>query len=401
MSRFHHFNWTRRACYFGYVAQAITINFAPLLFLTFEDQFGLDLSQISLLIGVNFSIQLLTDMLSAKFLDHIHPRAATLAAHLCVAAGLVGLATLPFLLPSPLAGLLVSVVFCGIGGGLTEVLISPIIEACPFENKASSMSLLHSFYCWGQAGVILVSVAFFALFGIEHWRILSCLLAIEPLLGALLFTAVPLAPMGREAGGPSAREVISHRLFLPLLLMIAASGASEQVMSQWASSFAESSLGVSKTVGDLLGPCLFAVLMGSARVLYAKLSDKIDLLPVVAASGVLCILSYLLAALAPNPVVALLGCGLCGLSVGVLWPGTYSLAAARIPGAGVSMFALLAIGGDLGCLLGPTLAGKVADAAGGSIGASFIFSTVFPALLLVAALLVFLLTRKSRKKEMD
>ena len=396
MSGFSHFGWTRKACYLGYVTQSICINFAPLLFLTFQQDFAVSLGQISLLIGINFAVQLLSDMTVGGIARRIGLRRAAVTAQLIAAVGLVSLAVLPYLLPSPFAGLLIAVLLCGIGGGCNEVLISPIIEACPGDGKAGSMSMLHSFYCWGQAGVILLAVCFFALFGIKHWPVLSCLLALLPLLGALLFTAVPLVQPAEEEGGTALRHLFRSPAFLWCLLLIFCGGAAEMVMGQWASAFAEMGLGVSKTVGDLLGPCFFAVMMGSSRILYAKIATRVSLLLTVILSAALCIFSFLLAALCPVPLIALLACGLCGLSVGVFWPGTYSLAAARIPLGGVPMFALLAIAGDAGCLLGPSAAGAIADRMGGDIRFSFLLTALLPVAILLCAARLWLLSKKKK-----
>ena len=394
MSRSHPFSRTRKACYLGYVTQSVCINFAPLLFLTFQQDFAVTLGQISCLIGMNFAVQLLSDMTVSRVARRFGLRRTTIAAQLIAAAGLLSLAILPDLLPNAFAGLSVAILLCGIGGGCNEVLISPIIEACPGEEKAGSMSLLHSFYCWGQAGVILLSVCFFALFGIAHWRVLSCLLAAIPITGALLFTTVPLAQPAEEEGGTALRHLFRSPAFLWCLLLILAAGAAEMVMGQWASAFAESGLGVPKAVGDLLGPCFFAVMMGSSRILYAKIAPRVSLLLTVAVSAALCILSFLLAALSPVPLVALLACGLCGLSVGVFWPGTYSLAAARLPLGGVPMFSLLAIAGDTGCLLGPSVAGAIADRMGGDIRFSFLLTAILPAFILLCAARLWMLSKK-------
>lgn len=383
------FSATKKACYLGYITQAITINFAPLLFLTFESEFEISLSQISLLIGINFTVQLLTDLTSAKFLPRVSLRGTAIATQLFAAVGILGLAFFPAVMPTPYSGLVLAVLFCGIGGGLSEVLISPLIEACPSENKTSSMSFLHSFYCWGQAGVILLSVLFFATAGIAHWRMLACLFAAVPLVGAFLFCMVPIPTFGSEEGGLPLSRLFTKRLFWLLLVMIAVGGAAEMVMSQWASSFAESGLGVSKTVGDLLGPCLFAVLMGLSRLLCGVFADRIPLQVSIPVSGVLCIVAYLMAALAQNPMLALCGCGLCGLSVGVFWPGIYSLAARALPEGGVPMFAILALAGDVGCLLGPSVSGRIADANGGDLRLPFLLATALPVVLLLAAFCLF------------
>ena len=384
MNPFKQFKWTRKACYLGYITQAIANNFMPLLFLTFESSFGISLSQISLLIAINFTTQLSTDVLCAKVIDRLNLRAVAVTAQLLAVAGLCGMGVLPFIM-DPYAGLIIATLLCAVGGGMDEVIVSPLMEACPGEEKASSMSLLHSFYCWGQAGIILLSVVFFALFGIENWPWLAALIALIPLCGGLLFTTVPILRLQGEAGGFTLRHLFGAKCFIWLLVMIMAGGAAEVIMAQWASTFAESGLQVTKAVGDLLGPCLFAVLMGLSRVLYAKIAGKIDLLPVISISAVLCIGSYLLAALAPLPILSLIGCGLCGFSVGVFWPGVYSLAAEQIPDGGVPMFAVLAIAGDLGCLSGPAAAGWIADQNGGDIRLSFLLAAAVPLILLLCA----------------
>ena len=384
MRLFNQFKWTRVACYMGYITQAIANNFMPLLFLTFESSFGISLSQISLLIVINFTAQLATDVFCAKIIDRLNLRAVAVTAQFLAVGGLVSMGVLPQLM-NPYAGLVIATLLCAVGGGMDEVIVSPLMEACPGEGKAASMSLLHSFYCWGQAGIILISVGFFALFGIENWPILSCVMALVPLCGGLLFAMVPILRLEGEEGGTTMRHLFSYKVFIWLLLMIFMGGAAEMVMSQWASTFAESGLKVTKSVGDLLGPCLFAVLMGASRVVYAKIAGRVDLLPVIAVSAVLCVGSYLLAALSPHPIWALIGCGLCGFSVGVFWPGVYSLSAEKIPDGGVPMFAVLAIAGDLGCLTAPAAAGWIADLRGGDLTLSFLASVAIPVVILLCA----------------
>lgn len=380
---------TVRAAYVGYLTQAITINFAPLLFLTFENTYDISLGKISLLIAISFLTQLSFDVLGVKFSDKVNPRATVVIAHLCAVAGMTGFAWLPEVLPSPYLGLVISVILAAIGGGIVEVLVSPIVEACPTEEKSTAMSLLHSFYSWGLAGVVLLSTLFFALVGIEHWRILSCLWAIIPAAGALAFCFVPiydLAHLVRDDGEKS-QSLLRSGIFWVFFIMMFCAGAAEQAMGQWASTFAESGLGVSKAMGDLLGPFLFAVLMGLSRVGYAFSGGRIKLHSMIVASAVLCVFCFLVTALSPIPLVALIGCALCGLAVGILWPGTYSLASQKISFGGVKMFAYLALAGDIGCLVGPTAAGWIAEAFGNDLKVSFLLATVFPVLILLLAYL--------------
>lgn len=382
------YNYTLKASYTGYITQAIVNNFVPLLFLTFQRTFGISLDKITLLVTINFGIQLLVDLLSAKFVDRIGYRTAIVAAHIFAAAGIAGLAIFPDIFPGSYMGLLLSVCLYAIGGGLIEVLVSPIVEACPTEKKDAAMSLLHSFYCWGSVLVIAVSTLFFAVAGIGSWRVLALLWAVIPAANAVLFTCVPMAALTEEGQRMSVTSLLKGSTFWVFAFIMVCAGASEQAMSQWASAFSESGLRVSKTVGDLAGPCMFAVLMGVSRIFYAKFSDKTDLVKFMTGSGVLCVFSYLVAALSPSPVLALAGCGLCGLSVGILWPGAFSLASAKCPQGGTAMFALLALAGDLGCSAGPTLVGMVSDTAGGSINAGLIAAVAFPVLLIAGLLRV-------------
>ena len=377
------------------------VNFAPLLFLTFQNSYHISLDKITLLITVNFLVQLTVDLLSAKFAYKIGYRPLVVAAHICAAVGLAGLGVFPRLFNSPYAGLLAAVVIFAVGGGLIEVLISPIVEACPTDKKSASMSLLHSFYSWGQVFVILASTLFFVAAGIGRWRILALLWAIIPFLNALYFSQAPIATLEDTHGSVSFQNLLTMKIFWLFALLMLCAGASELAMSQWASAFAESGLKVSKTAGDLAGPCLFAAFMGIARVFYAKYSAKIRLHVFMAFSGFLCLACFLLAALSPFPALALAGCALCGLSVGVLWPGTLSLAAANCPGGGTAMFALLALAGDLGCSLGPTAVGMASDSAGGNLKAGLLTAVIFPIMLIAALLLYRNWVRNSFRKHMN
>lgn len=385
---------TIRACLTGYIVQAIIVNFAPLLFLTFQASYSIPLTQITMLVTVNFGVQLVVDLLSAGFVDKIGYRVSIGIAHLTAAAGLIMLAVLPDMLPTPFYGLLAAVVVYAVGGGLLEVLVSPIVESCPTDNKAGTMSLLHSFYSWGQVGVVLLSTVYFAVFGTARWKILAMLWALLPICNFFVFTRVPIAPLVKEGErGLSLRELFSRRIFWLFFLMMLCAGASEQAVSQWASTFAEQSLGVSKTVGDLAGPMAFAVCMGVARSFYGKYGEKVDLDGFMIGSAVLCVLSYLLLSLVPVPALGLVGCALCGVSVGIMWPGTLSKAAATLRGGGTAMFALLALAGDVGCSGGPTLAGMVSAAAGDELRAGLLAAVVFPLVLLLGLLLLW---RKKR-----
>lgn len=370
------------ACFTGYIVQAIVNNFVPLLFLTFQSTYGIPLSQITLLITLNFLLQLAVDLLSIGFVDKIGYRASMVIAHICAAAGLVLLTVLPEVMP-PFAGLLTAVLVYAVGGGLLEVLVSPVVEACPTRNKESVMSMLHSFYCWGHVGVVLLSTLFFAVFGIENWKFMALIWAVIPLANAVAFTRVPMVPLVEEGEkGLSLKELFSTKVFWIFLLMMTCAGASEQAVSQWASTLAEKGLGVSKTVGDLAGPMAFAILMGASRAFYGKYGEKIDLDKFMKMSCILCMISYLSIALIPIPAVALLGCSLCGMSVGIMWPGTFSKSAAVLRQGGTAMFAFLALAGDLGCSGGPTLVGFVSGLFGEDLRKGIFAALIFPLLLL-------------------
>lgn len=372
------------ACYIGYICQAIINNFAPLLFLTFQSQFGVTLERIALLTSVNFAVQLTTDAVAAKLVDRIGYRVSLVAAHLFHIVGFLTLCLLPQMLAEPFVGLLTGVCIYAVGGGMIEVLISPVVEACPTEGKAAAMSLLHSFYCWGQVGVVLLSTLFFVAFGVESWPIMGCIWVLVPAVGAVAFTKVPIPTLVPEGKAMSVRDLFCSKVFWLLAVLMVCAGASELAMSQWASTFAEAGLGVSKTVGDLFGPCLFAVLMGSARVFFGKRGDKLNIRRWLAISAGLCVLSYLVASLSPWPALGLCGLALCGMSVGLMWPGTFSLAAERLPTGGTAMYALLALAGDLGCSAGPGLVGLVSGSTSLHIG--LLAAGVFPVVLLLALL---------------
>ena len=377
---------TINACYIGYITQAVVNNFAPLLFLTFQRSYGISLGKISFLVTVNFGVQLLVDFLAAHFVDRIGYRISIVTAHILAAVGLIGLALFPQMMEDSYSGLMAAIILYAVGGGLLEVLVSPIVEACPTEMKAAAMSLLHSFYCWGHMGVVILSTAFFYLFGIDQWQVLAVIWAAVPLANALYFFLVPIRTLAEEEEGLSIRRLSGKMVFWILMVLMICAGASEQAVSQWASAFAESGLHVSKSVGDLAGPCAFAFFMGVSRVVSAKYSDRISLERIMLGSGGLCVVSYLLIALSPWPVLSLAGCALCGFAVGALWPSTFSLAMKKIPGGGTAMFALFALAGDIGCAGGPLVVGRISGVFGDDLRIGILAALVFPVILTVGVL---------------
>ena len=394
---------TLAACYLGYITQAIVINFVPLLFITFSTSYHIPLSQMSLLVAVNFGVQIVVDLIAVRYVGSWGYRPIAIAAHIFAVLGLVGLGLLPRILPVPFTGILIAIILYAVGGGLAEVLISPIAEACPTGNKEAQMSMLHSFYCWGHVGVIVLSTLYFHFVGIEHWWILSCLWALIPFCNIFYFAVVPIRTLEEDVPEGEALtlgSLLKKPLFWLLVAMMICSGAGEQAMSQWASAFAEAGLGVSKTVGDLAGPCMFAALMGLSRLLSAKLTRRFSLTAIMAVSCALCGLCYLTASLSASPLLSLVGCGLCGFSVGIFWPGTLSLSAGSLRGGGTAMFALLALAGDLGCVGGPAVVSLCTEAlAGGSLKGGMLFGVIFPVGLVVG--LVLLSLHHKRRKDCD
>lgn len=383
------YNHTMYASFIGYVVQAIVNNFVPLLFVTFEESFNISISKITFLVTFNFGLQLIVDLLSTTFVDRIGYKVSVIIAHFMSALGLILLTILPNVFNDAFIGLLISVMVYAIGGGLLEVLVSPIVEACPTDNKQTAMSLLHSFYCWGCVGVVLISTIFFGIFGISNWRILTIVWAIVPILNGLYFSQVPIAKLiDDDQKTLSFKELFSNKIFWIMLLLMVCSGASEQAVSQWASTFAEKGLGVTKTIGDLTGPMFFSILMGTSRAIFGKFGDRLDLKKSMCISGILCVISYLLISLSPWAVVSLIGCGLCGFSVGIMWPGTFSLSSESIRGGGTIMFALLALAGDVGCSGGPTFVGLISGLFNDNLKIGILMAIVFPILLILGLLLI-------------
>lgn len=374
---------TKIACYTGYIVQAIVANLAPLLFITFNRTFDISLTKITFLSGFNFAVQLLVDLIAARYAERLGYRKSVILSQIFAAAGMIGYGALPYLLGNRFAGLLIATALCAVGGGLIEVLVSPIVESCPSDSKSGSMSLLHSFYCWGQAAVVLLSTLFFTVCGIDNWRILTVIWAVVPIVNAFTFTRVPVPQPVEEGAAMSAKQLFSSRGFGILILLMICSGAAELAISQWASAFAEAALNVNKTVGDLMGPCLFAILMGVSRAFYSVFSRRTGLVRFMAVSGILCFIGYLTASLSPFPALSLAGCALCGFSVGIFWPGTLSIAARVCPNGGTFMYGILALAGDVGCVCGTGFVGFISGMFGDDLKKGILCASVFPILMFI------------------
>ncbi len=388
MTKQKNYKKTLVACYLGFVTQAITANFAPLLFLAFKDTYGITLEKIAMIPMVFYLTQLLVDLAATKFADKIGYRTCVMASQVLSAVGLVSMAILPELLPVPFVGILISVVLYAIGSGLIEVLISPIVEACPFENKDGVMSLLHSFYCWGAMGVILGSTLFFSVFGVQNWKILTFIWALVPLYNTFNFINCPIERLVEDGKSMGISKLLKTPIFWLMIILMVCSGASEATMAQWASAFTESAIGVSKTVGDLAGPCLFAMFMGISRMLYGKFSEKLDLTKVMLICGAMCAGCYLLASLSTLPILGLAGCALCGLAVGIMWPGSISISSQKCPRGGTAMFAFLALAGDLGATVSPAMVGSLSEMAGGNLKTGLLVATLFPIILVIGLIVL-------------
>ena len=399
MAKRKNYKKTLYACYLGFITQAITANFTPLLFITFKDSYAISLEMIATIPLVFYLTQLLVDLVAVKFADVIGYRTCVVISQIISATGLFLMAFLPDILDNAIIGIIISVVLYAIGSGLVEVLLSPIVEACPFENKSGVMSLLHSFYCWGAVGVILISTLFFAVFGIEYWKILAIIWALVPLVNTFNFLSCPLEKLVDDREKMKVFDLLKTPIFMLMILLMVCAGASEATMTQWASAFTEEALGVSKTIGDLVGPCMFAVCMGLTRVFYGKKGEKLNLIKVMLSCGLLCVACYLLASLSPISIIGLIGCALCGLAVGIMWPGTISISAKNCAKGGTAMFAFLALAGDLGAAIGPAMVGGIAEVYNGDLKTGLLFATIFPIVMILG--LIILLKKDSKKKDSE
>lgn len=381
---------TQYTCYMAYITGALVNNYTPLLFLTFQKTFGISITQLALLVTVNFVTQMAVDFIGANFVDRIGYRISIVAGNTFAALGLLLMAFLPEVMADKLAALTVATFVYAVGSGINEVLISPILEALPIKEKSSAMSMLHSFYCWGCVIVIGLSTLFFHFFTTAKWQLLTCLWTVVPVLTIIMFLFVPIYKLGGEGGKSSVKSLFSMKYFGLFMLLMTCSGASEVAIAQWASMFAEDGLGVSKTVGDLLGPCMFAILMGTARVMYAIFHERWNLIKFMIFCSIGCIASYLVATLPSNPLVSLTGCAMCGFFVAITWPGMLSLASSHYKSGGTAMFGILALSGDIGCFLGPEVVaiGSKLGVFDSPIRTGLLCAVIFPVIMLVSILVL-------------
>ena len=406
------YKFTAVSCYVGYIVQAIEANLAPILFIIFKDEYGLSYEKIGRLILINFVTQIFVDVIASKYVKKIGMKTACLFADIFAVCGLVGLSVFPDIFPSPYMGIVAATMLYAFGGGLIEVVVSPTVEALPLGEKSSSMAFLHSFYCWGQVLVVALSTIGLKIIGTESWRFIPLIWAMVPAVNFFMFLRSPFIEAGPEEKTTSLKELMSSKTFLLAMLLMICAGSSEIAMSQWASIFAQEGLGVSKMWGDLLGPCLFAVLMGIGRIGYGLFGEKIDLHKALTATSILCIACYITVAFAKIPVISLLACAVTGFSISLMWPGMLSLTEGKFPHGGTFLFGVLAVCGDIGCSLGPWLTGTVSDAVSGfskaaglaqelgltidelSLKAGLLAAIIFPVMMLTGLLL-----SSKRKKE--
>ncbi len=395
MRRSENYHQTVRASSVGYVVQSMINTFAPLLFVTFQTQYEITLSQVSALIAANFGAQIVVDFFASAFADRFGYRKCVFLAHILAATGISGLAYLPELFQNPFSGLILAVVIYGAGGGLTEVLLTPIVEACPIERKDKAVSMLHSFYCWGSVIVILISTAFFQLAGIDNWKLLAVLWALLPLANAVFFLFVPMYELVSKEERMPVRTLAGSGLFWLLLLFMFCAGSCEMAIAQWASDFAEEGLHVSKAMGDLLGPCLFAAMKGAERTWYGKKGNDAKLWRFMLACTIVCACCYVVIGLSGSAVVALTACAIAGFSNGVMWPGSFTFASKIMPKGGTALFGFLALAGDLGCGAGPAITGAISARFGDNLQTGFLFGTIF-SLLMLFGLIFQKLSKKTR-----
>lgn len=352
---------TKVACYIGYVVQAVVNNLLSLLFVIFNAQpYNISLEKLGSIIFINFAAQLFIDYISVFFTSRFGYKKCVVFAQATSVVGFVLLGFLPRVI-EPYFGILFSILFLAVGSGLIEVLISPIIEALPSDNKASNMSFLHSFYCWGQVLTVIGTTALVFALGNDKWFYIPFVWSIIPFINTLLFTRCDILELENNSAHSSALSLLKNKSVYKYMVFMFCAGASEITMVQWSSFFVEKGFGTEKWLGDLIGPCLFAVLMGIGRIGYGILGKKVSLERLLCYFSALCFVCYLVVALSNNGIICALGCAVCGLSVSVMWPGVISLSAEKFHSSGTAIFSLMAMLGDIGCAVGPWILGLIAE----------------------------------------
>ena len=384
---------TKIACYIGYIVQAVVNNFLPILFIAFNNIYGLGYEELARLMVFNFATQMVVDFITPKIVSKVGYKTGAVLSQLTAALGLFLLGVLPRIMDT-YTGIILSIIIYAFGSGLMEVLISPIVEMLPTSDKSGNMSLLHSFYCWGQAFTIIVTTILVMIFGYSRWANIPMLWAIIPFFNTLFFIKVPVIEPSIKTEKFKLKHLIKDQKFLIYMVMMLCAGASEIAMAEWASMFAQQALGISKVIGDLLGPCAFAIFMGTGRIWYAAVSKKLDFSKTLIVLSILCFICYIVVAVCEIPLVALIFCAVCGFTVSISWPGIYSEGAREFPEGSSVMYSVFAMCGDTGCCLGPWVLGIVADSAGLNMG--FLSASSFSVIMILAVLLL----RKKRLEKM-
>lgn len=388
------FRLTLMAARMGFFTQALVNNLAPVFFVLFRVLYGFSYLQVGILAALNFTLQLFADITSPNLISRFGYRKCAMTAQALCAVGLILMPGLCILTGGVYISFIIPVLIYSYGAGMIEVLASPIVEAIPDLPENTKMSMLHSFYSWGQMTCVALTTLALHFIGYERWFLIPVLWSAIPIFGIILFSRARLdmADMAEKESEKGGR--LFCRSFVLMLIIMTCAGASEIAMSEWSSLFAEEALGVSKVAGDLFGPCMFALFMGMGRMCHAKFGERLNLSRLIKACSLLCVICYVGAALLRPAAASLIFCALTGLSVSLMWPGALSLAAARNNG-GARMYGLLAAFGDIGCIIGPVVTSSVSEFADGNeriraIGAAYGLSadkTALRASLLAMALI--------------
>lgn len=351
---------TKLSCYFSYLSMASAFSLPPILFVTFREMYGISYTLLGTLVLINFCTQLSIDLIFSFFSEHFNVHKTVKIMPLLTSLGLVIYAIIPSVFPQhAYAGLVIGTIIFSVASGLSEVLLSPVVAAIPSEHPDKDMSMLHSLYAWGVFSVVVISTIFLNVFGRENWMYLTIFLAIFPSIASYLFATSPMPEMNLSHGSKSG-DAKKHNLGLALCVACIFLGScAENTMSNWISSYMENALHISKTLGDILGMALFAILLGLTRTWYAKYGRNISNFLLCSMIGAA--LCYLVVGLSGNVIFSFVACVLTGCCTSMLWPGTLILMEEKIPNPGVAAYALMAAGGDFGASVAPQLLGIIVD----------------------------------------